>query len=78
MAAITIPPKNRIEWKKLISGDIDHKFKNFVLQLRIYQMRKDIAWGRLEEDKALDELYQLCYKYALIVQDDMKEIFKSW
>ncbi len=78
MAQPSIPPKNRIEWKKLISGDIQHKFKNFVLQLRVYQMQKDISMGRMEEDKALDELYLLCQKYSLVVQEDMQAIFKSW
>lgn len=78
MESPTIPPKNRLEWKKLLSGDIQHKFKNFVLQLRVYQMQKDISMGRLEEYKALDELYLLCQKYALVVQEDMRSIFKSW
>ena len=78
MLSPTIPPKNRLEWRKLLSGDIQHKFKNFVLQLRVYQLHKDIMANKIDEDKALDELYLLCSKYALVVQEDMRAIFKSW
>ena len=68
MANVTIPPKSRAEWSKLISGEIDHKFKNYVLQIRIYQMRKDISMGRLTLDAATTQLYELCCKYSLAVQ----------
>jgi hypothetical protein len=78
MANVTIPPKSRAEWSKLISGEIDHKFKNYVLQIRIYQMRKDISMGRLTLDAATTQLYELCCKYSLAVQADCKDIFKTW
>lgn len=78
MANITIPPKTRIEWAKLISGEIDYKFKNYVLQIRIYQMRKDISMGKLTLNAAIDQLYELCQKYSLAVQVDCKAIFGKW
>jgi len=78
MASVTIPPKTRVEWSKLISGEIDHKFKNYVLQIRIYQMRKDISMGRLTLETAVTQLYELCCKYSLAVQEDCKDIFKQW
>jgi len=78
MTSPSIPPKTRLEWRKLVLGEIQHKFKNFVLQLRVYQMQKDISMGRLEEEKAIDELYLLCCKYALVVQEDMQAVFKTW
>ncbi len=78
MATVTLPPKSRIEWTQLINGEIDHKFKNYVLQIRIYQMRKDIAMGRLTLQTAVDQLYEICCKYSLAVQTDCKEIFKTW
>lgn len=78
MANITIPPKTRIEWAKLISGEIDYKFKNYVLQIRIYQMRKDISMGKLTLNAAVDQLYELCKKYSLAVQVDCKAIFVKW
>lgn len=78
MATVNLPPKSRVEWSKLISGEIDHKFKNYVLQIRIYQMRKDITMGKLTLSTAVDQLYELCTKYSLAVQADCKEIFKKW
>ncbi|MBQ9212757.1 MAG: hypothetical protein IJ150_02285 [Bacteroidales bacterium] len=78
MAMITVPPKTRIEWTKLISGEIDYKFKNYVLQIQIYQMRKDISMGRLTLSAAVDRLYALCQKYSLAVQEDCKAIFGKW
>lgn len=78
MATVNLPPKTRVEWSKLISGEIDHRFKNYVLQIRIYQMRKDISMGRMTLSSAVDQLYELCSKYSLAVQVDCKEIFKSW
>ncbi|MBQ9469396.1 MAG: hypothetical protein IJU72_00415 [Bacteroidales bacterium] len=78
MSEPTIPPKNRPEWAKLVSGEIDHEFQNYVLQLRIYQLRKDIAAGKLTIQKAVDDLFLLCSKYMLAVQPDCKKIFKTW
>lgn len=78
MATVNLPQKSRVEWSMLISGEIDHKFKNYVLQIKIYQMRKDISMGRLTLSGAVDQLYELCTKYSLAVQADCKEIFKQW
>lgn len=78
MSSLTIPPKDRAEWTKLVDGSLDHKFQNYVLQLRIYQMRKEIKSGAMTTEKAVDDLYQLCFKYALAVQPDMTAIFKTW
>lgn len=78
MASTTIPPRTRPEWAKIISGDISHEFKNYVLQLSIYQMRKDITKGKITITRAVDDLYNLCSKYSLAVQLDLKEIFKTW
>ncbi|MBO4371659.1 MAG: hypothetical protein J5826_01885 [Bacteroidales bacterium] len=73
-----IPPRNRPEWKQLITGEIQHEFKNYVLQLRIYQIRKDIESGRTTMERSIDSLYELCMKYQLAVAADCREIFKSW
>lgn len=78
MANSSIPPKTRPEWSKIISGDISHEFKNYVLQLSIYQMRKDISKGKITINRAVDDLYNLCNKYSLAVQSDLKAIFKTW
>lgn len=73
-----IPPRSRAEWSKLITGEIQHEFKNYVLQLRIYQIRKDIEHGRTTIERSVDSLYELCMKYQLAVAEDCKEIFKVW
>lgn len=73
-----IPPKNRPEWRKIIIGEIEYKYKNYVLQTKIHQMRKDIKAEILTIEQAVDDLYDLCSKYALAVQTDFKEIFKTW
>jgi len=75
---ITIPEKNRSEWKKMITGEIEHKYKNYVLQIKIHQIRKDINRGKKTIEDAIDELYELCSKYALAVQSDFRQIFKEW
>jgi hypothetical protein len=72
------PPKSRPEWGKLITGEIPYIFKNYVLQLRIYQVRKEIEQGKTTVEKSIDLLYDLCQKYSLAVEADLKEIFKTW
>lgn len=73
-----IPDKSRPEWEKITTGEIEHNYKNFVFQTKIHQMRKDIRDGKISIDQAVDELYQLCSKYAVAVQSDLKKIFKTW
>ncbi|MBR4440816.1 MAG: hypothetical protein IKS00_04610 [Bacteroidales bacterium] len=73
-----IPPKSRPEWSKLVTGEIQHEFRNYVLQVRIYQIRKDIQMGRSTLESSIDCLYELCMKYSLAVHADIKEIFKQW
>ncbi|MCX6271704.1 MAG: hypothetical protein NTU44_10880 [Bacteroidetes bacterium] len=76
--AVTIPGKSRPEWRKMISGEIEHEFNNYVLQKTIYQLRQEIFKRNLTYEKAIDQLYELCSKYALAVQIDFRQIFKSW
>lgn len=74
----TIPPKDRAEWKKIVSAQIEHKFRNFVLQMKSTDYKQKIEQGQISTDEAVDELYELCEKYAIAVQNDFKEIFKDW
>jgi hypothetical protein len=78
MPEITIPPKTRPEWGKLITGQIEHQYQNYVLQTKTYQMHKDVKNGILSKEQAIDDLFTLCNKYALAVQNDFKQIFKTW
>jgi len=74
----TIPPRDREEWKMIVTGEIDHYFKNFVLQMKSTEYKRKIENGDLTLEEAMDDLYQLCEKYAIAVQNDFKIIFKEW
>ena len=74
----TIPPKNRIEWRQIVTGGIEHRYTNYVLQMKVHQARKDVASGKVMVNEAIDELFEICSKYALAVQTDCKVIFKTW
>lgn len=74
----TIPDKDRAEWRKMITGEIKHNYRNYVLQTKIHQMRKDINNGKITIEKAINDLYELCAKYTLAVQIDFRKIFKEW
>lgn len=75
---ITVPPIERPEWKALVKGEINHRFSNFTLQMKSADYSKKLQKGDVSMDKAVIELHNLCSKYALAVQSDMKEIFKEW
>lgn len=74
----TIPPKYRKEWIQMITGEIEHSYRNFVLKLVITQLRRELSYHQITMQQAVDRLYALCAKYALAVQSDFKEIFKDW
>jgi len=78
MPTPTIPPKDRPEWSKIVSGELKYNYKNYVLQVRTYQLQKDISLGKISQKEAIDALYDLCSKYALAVQPDFKQIFINW
>jgi hypothetical protein len=78
MDSFQIPPKEREEWRKMITGEISHQYSNFVLQLLLSQARKDIMKKRMSMDEAVDKIYDLCSKYAFAVKNDVIEIFKTW
>ncbi len=71
-----IPPVNHPSWKSLIKGDLTIEFKNYILQLRVTQVRKDVESGRISLEQAVVDIQALCDKYAIIVQEDIAAIFK--
>lgn len=75
---LTIPPKNRPEWRLLVTGRIQVEFKNYVLQMKVEQAKQNIKNGNITAEKAIEELHSLCEKFALAVQIDCKNIFKQW
>ena len=75
---MSVPDKARPEWRKIINGEIDYQYQNYVLQTKIHRLRKDVLNERKTEHEAIDDLYALCSKYALAVRADFKQIFKNW
>ncbi len=73
-----IPAKTRKEWIDLLNGDINHSFRNYVLQMRVHQAQKEMKEGKITQKAAIDSLYTLCEKYALACQNDFITIFKTW
>jgi len=73
-----IPDIDRKEWRELIMGNINYEFKNYVLQVQLHQLRKDIRTGRLKVEEAIQDLYDLCSKFPIAVQTDFKHIFQTW
>ncbi|MEO1655010.1 MAG: hypothetical protein AAFU64_15790 [Bacteroidota bacterium] len=72
------PDKGREEWKQIVTAQIEHRFQNFVLQMKIAEYKQKIELGLMTVSEAVDDMYELCSKYALAVQNDFKEIFKEW
>lgn len=70
-----IPDKTRPEWRKLVKGEIDCQFKNYVLQLKVTQISKEIQEGETDVESAVDQIFTLCKKYEKAVTTDMKQIF---
>lgn len=74
----TIPPKTREEWEQIVTDKLEHRFRNFVLQMKSAEYNKKISSGALTPEQAIDDMYQICEKYAAAVQIDFKQIFKEW
>jgi len=72
-----IPSKDRPEWKNLLNPNSNIELNNFVLQMKITQAKKDIKKGKKTIDSAIDEIYNLCQKYALAVKQDMEMVFNN-
>lgn len=73
-----MPPKERSEWRGLVTANLQYQFQNYVLQMKMTEYHRKIADGQLTVEQAIDELYLLCTKYHKAVQSDILEIFKDW
>lgn len=78
MNRVSIPPKDRVEWQKMITGEIEHKFRNYVLQMKVHHARREINENSITLEDAIESLYTLCQKYIYAVQNDFEDIFKEW
>ncbi len=70
-----IPDKTRPEWRYLVTGYKKYKLTNYVLQLKVNKAIKDVKSNTKSIQSSIDEIYSLCQKYELAVQNDMKTIF---
>lgn len=77
MDSFVIPPKERPEWKDLVTGKIKYEFKNYGFKVFVFQLTKDVGKGKLSVEQAADELYKLCCKYEYGVKEDCINIFKN-
>lgn len=75
---LSIPPKERPEWRQIVSPGSEFRFDNFTLQMKSADYAKKLTKGEITTQQAINELHELCSKYTLAVQTDMKRIFKSW
>ena len=78
MKKYTIPPKEREEWEQIVTAKVEHRFQNFVLQMKSADYKRQIEENTMSIEEAIDDLYKLCEKYAIAVQKDFKVIFKEW
>lgn len=75
---VKVPSKDRVEWKLLVTSKLKHRFQNYVLQLKIAEFRVRLKNGKIDVQQAIEELHQLCTKYAIAMQYDFELIFKRW
>jgi len=73
-----IPSKDRVEWRLIVTGKLDYKFSNLVLQMKSTEYAQSIQGGEIDSKKAIDELHDLCSKYSLAVREDLIKIFRRW
>ncbi len=72
-----IPEKTRPEWAKIITGEIEHKYDNYVFQTKIHQLRKGVKAEKVTISDAINDLYELCVKYAASIRTDLSQIFEN-
>ena len=70
-----IPKKNRPEWRKLLTGQLDVQIENFVLQMQVDNTRRAINSSKMTVEQGIDKIHELCVKYTLAVKSDMNTIF---
>lgn len=73
-----IPPKNRPEWRDIVTGKTDHYFSNYVLRMKSHKFATKIRDGEMTIEEAVDDVYELARKYSRSVERDFVEIFKTW
>lgn len=70
-----IPSKQREEWISLVTGKKSYPLTNYVLQMKLTQVKRRVQEKQISESEAVDEIYRLCEKYELAVRSDIQVIF---
>ncbi len=75
----TVPPKERKEWRDLLTGKINVPLKNFFFQMKVTQAKNQVTTGKISIDKAIDDLHALCIKFFKTknMNVDLSNIFLS-
>ena len=72
-----IPDKERQEWRDLLTGQINVKLQNFVLQMQVDQTKRAIQNSKMTIEEGIDKTHALCKKYAMAVKSDIKTLFNQ-
>lgn len=57
---IRIPHKERAEWRKLVTGELDVQLTNFFLRTKVDQIIDDTKKMQLSVEEAIDIVYDMC------------------
>jgi len=73
----SVPPKERKEWRDLLTGNLNIPLKNFFFQMKVTQAKNQIAMGKITLDEAIDDIHALCKKFfkAKNMDVDLANIF---
>lgn len=72
-----IPDTSNPIWKKIVTGEINHHFSNYVLQIQVYKIQHDVKQNIISIDNAIKTIHQLCVKYSRAVSKDINKILNS-
>lgn len=72
-----IPEKEHPKWGQLITGEITHKFSNYILQIQVFKLQRDFKLNMTTKEDAINNLYNICQKYYAIAKKDISEIFNT-
>ncbi len=64
-------------WSDIIKGNIDHKFDNYVIQIKVHQLQKKFNSKFISLDRAIDDLYSLYNKYSKMFEKDIEGLIKK-
>ena len=73
-----LPDKNDPMWEKLITGKIEHNFKQVsagMMLSRMQRMTKTPELFNVEMSDLIEEVYSFFEKFENLLEEDIKKIF---